>query len=76
MAVTSVSIGRLVLHGVAPADAAAVRGGMEAELRRLLAGDGLAAARAPRGRLAAAPAADPRAVGAAIARALLAGIAP
>lgn len=77
MAVIAFAIGSLVLRGVAPADAPAVRAGLEAELVRLVGREGrrLASARAPV-RLEATACANPRETGAAIARALIEGVLP
>lgn len=77
MAVIVFAIDSLVLRGIAPADAPAVRAGLEAELERLVGREGrrLASARAPV-RLAAPLGANPRETGAAIAHALIEGLLP
>lgn len=71
-----VTIDRLVLHGVAPGDAAAVQRALAAELEAALAGGGPADA-VPREhlRLDVATPADPRALGASAGRALGAALA-
>lgn len=72
MAVIGLAIDQLVLRGVPPADAAAVRAGFEAELLRLLPGAALAEHRSPPpSRLTAAVGATPRQTGAAIAQSLV-----